>query len=199
MQLPNIIAQLLDASARRRRQLDDFKAKRPGLQGEYLAAIEADDEGAAARVRKSIAKLDEDIAAIETAIEAGERLAREQRQRAERAATAARKQTHEQHVLQLIARAVEFDELVNGQVADMWLDVEQLYEQCRQSAEGAGVDFLSDSRPKPGNLWPRVWMRFSQRLGRPLAAQGAPKSSQIDSIAEYFRVRDAAALPQQAE
>lgn len=199
MQLPNIIAQLLDASARRRRQLEDLKAKRPDLQGEYLAAIEADDEGAAARVRKSIAKLDEDIAAIETAIEAGERLAREQRQRAERAATAARKQAHEQDVLQLIARAVEFDELVNGQVADLWLDIERLYEQCRQSAEGAGVDFLSDSRPKPVNLWPRAWMRFTQKVGRPLTVGGAPKSSQIESIAEVFAVRDAAALPQQVE
>jgi uncharacterized membrane protein len=53
MQLPSIVTRLLDASARRRRQLDELRARRPDLEGEYLAAIASDDDAGATRARKA--------------------------------------------------------------------------------------------------------------------------------------------------
>jgi hypothetical protein len=162
MQLPSIVTRLLDASARRRRQLDELRARRPDLEGEYLAAIASDDDAGATRARKALAKLDEDIAALATAIEASEQLQRGERERAEAAALAARRDAHDRDMQALIARAIEFDELVTGDVADLWRDVDRLFQQARLSAQGARVPFLDVNGSRPDQVWRRVWMRFSQ-------------------------------------
>jgi hypothetical protein len=197
MQLPSIVTRLLDASARRRRQLDELRARRPDLEGEYLAAIASDDDAGATRARKALAKLDEDIAALATAIEASEQLQRGERERAEAAALAARRDAHDRDMQALIARAIEFDELVTGDVADLWRDVDRLFQQARLSAQGARVPFLDVNGSRPDQVWRRVWMRFSQAAGRDFRdVTGARASVPIESVAEFFRVRDVAAHPQ---
>lgn len=200
MQLPPILTRLLDGSTRRRRQLAELRARRPDLEGEYLAAIASDDDAGAAKARKALAKLDEDIAALAAAIEAGEQLERGERERAEAAALAARRKAHELDMQALIARAIEFDELVNGQLAELWQDVDRLFHQARLSGQAAAVPFLDVNGSKPDQVWRRVWLRFSQSVGRSLSDVGGARSSrQIESVAEFFRVRDVAALPQHEE
>jgi hypothetical protein len=97
----------------------------------------------------------------------------------------------------LIARAIEFDELVTGDVADLWRDVDRLFQQARLSAQGARVPFLDVNGSRPDQVWRRVWMRFSQAAGRDFRdVTGARASVPIESVAEFFRVRDVAAHPQ---
>ncbi|MFG6428405.1 hypothetical protein [Roseateles sp. LYH14W] len=197
MSISTMLTRLLDASARRRRQLAELRGRRPDLEGEYLAAIASDDDAAAARARKALAKLDEDIAALAAAVDAGEQLERGERQRTEQAAIAALRETHEKHMQALIARAIEFDELVNGEVAELWLDVERLFQKARLSAIDAHVPFLDVNGSKPDQVWRRVWRRFTQTTGRTFhEVGGARASTQVESVAEFFRVRDAAAHPQ---
>lgn len=200
MPLPTILTRLLDATARRQRQLAELRGRRPSLEADYLTAIASDDDAAAAKARKALEKIDEDIAALAAALEAGATLQRGEQERAAAAALAARRDAHDKDMQALIARAVEFDELVNGEVAELWRDVDRLFQKARVSAQAAGTDFLDVNGSRPDQVWRRVWMRFTQTAGRSFGdVSGARTSAQIESVADFFRVRDAAALPQQHE
>lgn len=198
MPLPNILTRLLDATARRQQQLAQLRDRRPSLEADYLTAIAADDDAAAAKARKALEKVDEDIAALAAALEAGAALQRGEQERAAAAALAARREAHDKDMQALIAHAVEFDELVNGQVAELWREIDRLFQKARVSAQAAGTDFLGVNGSRPDQVWRRVWMRFTQTAGRSFGdVSGMRASASIGSVADFFRVKDAAASPQQ--
>jgi len=191
MELPAIIKRLTDAGARRTAQLNELRQKRADLEGEYLAAISADDDAAASKARTKIAKVDDEIREKEAAIEAASQLSAQAERHAADAIRAARRQEHDKDVQALIARAIEMDELVNGEVAELWLDIERLFTKARLSAQPAGVDFLDVHGTRPDRLWRRMWQRFTQRAGRNFSdVMGARDSIVLQSIRDVFSVKE---------
>ncbi|MBO9685668.1 MAG: hypothetical protein J7598_03565 [Mitsuaria chitosanitabida] len=191
MELPAIIKRLTDAGARRAAQLKDLRQKRADHEGEYLAAISADDDASAAKARTKITKLDDEIREKEAAIEAASRIAAQAEADAVEAGRAALRERHDKDVQALIARAIELDELVNGQVADMWRDVDRLFTKARLSGQDARVSFIDMHGTRPDALWRRIWLRFTQRAGRTFHDLGGARDSIVlKSIADYFPAED---------
>ncbi len=191
MEILATIKRLTDAGARRAAQLQDLRQKRADLEGEYLTAIGADDDAAATKARTKIAKVDDEIREKEAAIEAAAQLAAQAERREADAVRDARRAEHDKDVQALVARAIEMDELVNGEVAELWLDIERLFTKARLSAQGAGVDFLDVHGTKPHSLWRRMWQRFTQRTGRNFNdVSGARESITLQSIREIFAVKE---------
>lgn len=171
------------AGLRRRDRLQDLRVKHADLLVEHAAAVDVGDDDAAARVWLKVEKLDGEIRAAQAALDSA---ARQEQQRHAEAA----QQQHKRLIAErdaalraLADEAARFDELISGEAAAQWGQVQAAAEVAQRACTAAGDLLAAHAGLVPLNVWHRVWRRFGQRVDLQVP-QGATPSRPVPSVAE---------------
>lgn len=193
---------LLNTKSRQQQRLADLKAARLELLGEHDRAVANGDDATLEKIAAKLARNQLDTAAAQAAIDTADRLAKDEKEAAER--------EKREQVLKAVRaaeslyrdRAVEFERDVMA-LADRWPAVQAAFEDYRGKAVEAHVETLATRGLAPGAVWSRVWTRFLGAVKDPGRAplvmpKGGPVSSTYPTIAESFakEYRAATASPQ---
>lgn len=178
------------AAARRVRRVAQAEEALATLQQRYGEQIAANTDDAADKTAAAILRAEVELRTAQLAVEVGRRVEAEAADEQDRLNQERKLEALRGAIALLRAEGIAFEVLVTEQLYGQWCRVAKAEERVVALAAAAHIDLGKAGVTPWGEIWNRVWMRFSQLALRdknyhPFPAGRSP-SRQLPSVAESF-------------